>query len=799
MANDNLKDLIAQRKELEMLMRMHEEDVKRMNNSIGNAIKAKAKLIRQEHELTELKAMTLELAKKVKAAESEANSIQDATLKKKALQIVEEEKIRLKGYKQLTRELRLNNESMRHQLSLTKAIGNSMLTLVSKPVDSIVDALKDVPRYLNEADKSIKNLNLNLGASGENARRTTQSFIDSAKVTAQLGVSVQDLVAMTQQYADTTGRITGLTAKENIAIAQIAKGTALGAQGASQMASNFFDMGKGVVDTRNAIEGLVNSSEKLGINSGKVLQNINQVFQRSKEFTFNNGIAGLGAMAQQSEKIRISLDSIFNAAEKARTLEGSLSMASQLMVMGGNFAKADPFQLSFLARNKPDEFTKKIGDMTKGIARFNSATKEFEVTAVDMDRLRVVAEATGISISELKDSAIEASRIKMATSALFVGSKEDREMIARLSTMENGRMTVSIKGQDIDISKLTNEHVNLLKVEGKSLEQRAKSAQAFDELWGNTLMEVKATFLPLLEQLNMVLGWTRTAIDSLRDWGNGSLLPALATIGGIVLAFKALPFMTGGIGKMVSGGAKGGGSWLSRMFGGAGGAGSASKSISGISAAAGGATGSILAFGAAMIGVGLGIKLASEGISRMAESIAKLDSEQLSTFTSTLIGFGVGIGVMVGALALLATNPIGAAGLIALGAVSAFIAAIGFGIGQATSGFGDLARGMSSIGNMNFSTALDFMSKASDFLTADGANLDKLTAGLIAIKNVEQNSYNQLKTLIDKGIELRLPKDAQLLCNIEVHNDLDGEKFVSRFAKKFAIAINDMNAGKKTG
>jgi hypothetical protein len=144
------------------------------------------------------------------------------------------------------------------------------------------------------------------------------------------------------------------------------------------------------------------------------LKLMNDNFTKLSKHTFKNGVKDLAEMSKYSLKFKTNMEGMFNAMDKSRTLEGSLEMASQLMVMGGKFANMDPFTLNFNARNDPKKFQEDINSTLKGLATFNKQSKQFDVSSYDLDRLRSVAEATNMPLESLKESAIQLSKLDLA-------------------------------------------------------------------------------------------------------------------------------------------------------------------------------------------------------------------------------------------------------------------------------------------------------------------------------------------------------------------------------------------------
>jgi len=594
----------------------------------------------------------------------------------------------------------------------------------------------------------------------------------------------------------------------------IAKGTTLGAAGAAQMAANFQQMGVGMVQTGKDVEGFVNDSAAAGVNASNVLESMTSSFAKAQEFTFVKGRAGLKDMAINAQKMKISMESTFAAADKARTLKGSLDMASQLMVLGGRFAQADPFQLSFLARNDPAKFQEKLADMTKGMASFNKTTGEMSVSAYDMDRLRAAAEATGVPFAELVESSKKMAQMSGAKASLFVGTSDDREMIANMAKMgKDGSFTVDLGGQAVSLSKLTTGQISMLKAEKSTLEQRAKDSQAFDEVFKNTMMELKSVFLPFLVEMGSLLKSVNGFI--------GGLSPMMKTgiaytgvILGVTAGFGKLISSVGGTGAIKSllgigkGGIKAGASAASSVAqaagaagsgagnAAAGAAGSASKGLGGAMGKLGGssAAATLVAVGVAAVGMGYGIKLATEGIAKLAEAMKGMTGAEVAGLVGVVAALSIGFVAMAFAVGSFA-NPMSLAGVAVVAGLSLSMIGMGFAIKLATDGVANMFTSMSSLAGLDLSGVGAFFGTAAGFLTADSDNFTGLMATVMFLKTAQTSMIAEMREVMSTPVTLQLAGDNKMVVNVELTTNIDGDKFVKKFTKPFAVELQKASKG----
>jgi len=600
-----------------------------------------------------------------------------------------------KRYDLQTKQLKIATRS----LQIHTAISRTLTTLSNKTIPNLFS-------FLMDADKAIKSTSLELGISGERAAMLRDNFEGAAGYAARLGSSIEDLRTVQVGFADETGRAKILTDDMLENVIAMGKGTALGISQATQLAGQFELMGYNVRATMDYVQGVVDSSERMGVNTTKVLKKVNENFKVLQKYTFQDGVAGFAKMAQHAEKFKYNMTDVLDSAEKARTLEGAVDLAAQLQVMGGEFAKTDPFEILFLSRNDPAAYAKKINEMTKGIAGFRkNAEGAFEtyISPMDIDRLEKVGQALGMQRGELTQQARRLAEIqKMRQQMLGTGlSGEEKKIIEGLATYDNrkDKFFVQVGGRLEDITKLTSEQIKSLQLEQKTLEQRAMEAQTFDDVWRATINELKSSLLPMLDGINNVLQFIRPFVVKLGEGINkltesksgllafggmllaggqlwSKLLKPLAgifanKIGMNALKTKAATLTAGATPATTAGVGKGG---FGKSFGGG------------------------LGVGVAGAGIGAGVGIAAKGIEGIAKAMENLDTEKveaLKSIVNSLTIFG-GIAAAAGVgVALLGTTATAAApGLLALGGA---VALVGTGIGIAAGGIGYMASGLAEL------------------------------------------------------------------------------------------------------
>jgi len=566
-------------------------------------------------------------------------------------------------------------------------------------------------------DKTIRQTVLNLGMSGNKAEMLRKSFELSAGYVSRLGGNIEDIGNIMTGYADETGRARVLSAEMVKDITNIGKGTGIGIEQATLLGAQFELMGYNAKTTMNYVQGVVDTSERMGVNTTKVLKNINDNFKRLNTYTFQQGVKGFAEMAMYAEKFKVDINQALNAADVARTLEGAIDLTAQLQVMGGEFAKTDPFEMLFLSRNDPAKFTEKIADMTKGVVTFrkmSDGTFEKFISPADRDRLALVAKSLHMEVGELTQIAerqAEIQRMRQQMAGMGLSDKEKKLIEgAAIFNKETGRFEVQVAGHMQDITKLTKEQANAFAKERVSLEERAKQAMTFDDTFKATINSLKTALMPILNAINGVLNALRPITDGLskisgesRGWVKAGTIFLFAAIG-MKIAQKGFDnwMKTGSIfakekkepttllGKFIRGTAT---IKTGEIPGEPMGGGSMSKALGGkgmLSAGAG--------IGIAAAGIGAGIGAAAGGISLLAKAMSGLDEKQAAVLKDIVktLGQVIGIGAGVAAAIMVISVALGASAepLLLFGGG---IALIGAGIGIAAAGIGLMGMGLAKL------------------------------------------------------------------------------------------------------
>ena len=603
-------------------------------------------------------------------------------------------------------------ETGQQQLISSSEKHNKLLQGQLKLRQEIASQLKVGLRYLMDSDKVIKSTILSLGMSSSKADAMRASFEASQGHVAHLGGSLGDTAAIMQGFADGTGKARAMTESMVNDIAEVGFGTGLGIEQATKLGAQFEFMGLDARATNEYVQGIVDTTERMGVNTTKVLRNVNDNFKKLSTFTFQKGVKGMMEMAASAEKTRVSMETALNVAEATRGLDEVIELGANLQIMGGEFAKMDPFEWLYTVRNEPDKLNQKISEMTTGMYTFKKNSEgimEKFISPADRDRLSSVAKSLGISNEEMFEIAqkrLDLNEINKDMAGLGLTGRE-KELIegAAFFDATSGKYQVELAGRMQDINSLTKSQAESFAIEQVSLKKRAEEAMTFEKAFQATIEELKSALLPLLNSINKVLGATREFLKPAIEWlkeGDRAWLKVAAAFITAGMLWKAVLLPLGQraagatVGRVASAVRGGGGLSGAIPATGKGSSGLAMQRAGiGAGAAGKGAGAARAGTGAAAAGIGAGIMLAAKGIGELAEKMALLEGTQLWALPVTVLAIAAAFYAMTPAIIAVGTaGTVSAVGLLALGAA---VVGIGFGMNLATKGIGAMAEGLGSM------------------------------------------------------------------------------------------------------
>lgn len=465
--------------------------------------------------------------------------------------VTEEQLAQLANEKEKVKIMQSELKLMRKQISLTKTLKNETLGFLSKQTALIGKSLT----MYNEVDKSVRDVSMSMGISAQQMS-SFRSSVGQVNVKFQeLGYSAGEAAATQGAFAEETGRVAMLSNQTLGTMAELGRLTGVGAKGMGEFAGQMDAYGFSAEKSMEYTKEIMDVSQTMGVSSGKVIKKVQKNLSLLNKLDFKGGVKGMIKMAAYSEKYKISMEAVAGVAEKVFRPEGAIEAAANLQMLGGSLSQlGDPFDLMYKARYAPEELAKSLSQAASQSAVFNKETGEFELNALELDRMREAASALGMDMGELVQTAKQTAKINMFK-GMFTGmSPDDKETLAGMVQMKDGKAAITIDGQTKFVDDLNQTQIKGLLEQKKASEKNAEIAQTTQERWTALQNQLIATVDPLIAVFDGVI---RPTLVSIQEWLSG-----LPEWGKGLLGIGVL--LTAAIGKLASWYMKG--LWLGKGF-----------------------------------------------------------------------------------------------------------------------------------------------------------------------------------------------------------------------------------------
>lgn len=437
------------------------------------------------------------------------------------------------------------------EAAMQKAIADGLSVIEQKFTSKIegvqLDAKDFSPfgaiSYWNQITKSIMDVNQGLGIGGKLGQNIQASFRASLFDARELGATAEDIAKEFKAFTEELGRNRQLTSQELVDLVEYQQ---LFGESASEVFATYSQLGVSFSQITEDIQQIAIDSGKIGVNYSKVMDVIKKNLSAVNRLTFNKGRMGMMEMAKYAVKTNLSMESAVAFAENIWEggIEGSIEMGANLQMLGGEMASlGDPFELFYLARNAPEELMERLGDATKNLATFNAETGEIDINALGMSRLRELAKATGVDLTELTKTAktfgkeAEIER-RFDFSVQTRGDFDDiLSKVAGISEFDKdiNDWVVKLGEETKRVSDLTPEMISELDFTGaeeaKDVNERIiKSNETLSETMQRLIDQMKLGFLGgVAENYDRVYEITRNLADNVRGMmtGEGGLKSAM--------------------------------------------------------------------------------------------------------------------------------------------------------------------------------------------------------------------------------------------------------------------------------
>ena len=341
------------------------------------------------------------------------------------------------------------------------------LTFIKGMTDGVSTILKDAAE---NNDKLIEKVFVSGGQVGRLGEIMVSELGDAMATARAMGMTVDDFLASMKTMMESSGRMV-LTNREFIGSAvQASVAFTRSSTTLTDNVETFRNVGLGLTDAAEAIESIGKRSASLGLNAKNTSETIIKQMDKLNQFGFKDGIQGLGRMVQEAQALNYNIENTTRLGEQLFDPTKAIDLAANMQVLGGAVGDLrDPLKLLYDSTNNMEGLQTSILDAAKGLATYNAEQGRFEVSGANLRRAKAMADALGMSMNELTNSAVKAAVKTQALSEInmFPGlNDEQKEFMANLSQIKKGEVGFAIPKDiadqlQIDKSKIDNGFVKM--------------------------------------------------------------------------------------------------------------------------------------------------------------------------------------------------------------------------------------------------------------------------------------------------------------------------------------------------
>jgi len=279
------------------------------------------------------------------------------------------------------------------------------------------------------------------GQGAEFADKIRQSLGLAVAKTADLGYTTEQYATLLTQISSSLQTNVLYTTEQLTNMMLFSDAAGITAEETGKIVAGFQNIGIGAEAALKDMEGMAKTARTYGVNVSQYMGVISENLKIMNQFKFQNGVDGLANMVAKAQALRININTVTTLAEKFLDPEGAIDAAASLQMMGGQLAQlGDGFQLMNLAQNDIDGLFDSIVEATAASASFNEETGKYELSVLEMRRLRATAKELGVDYDELAKGALNFAERQDKISQLdFLGySDEDKEFLASIGQLDKG-------------------------------------------------------------------------------------------------------------------------------------------------------------------------------------------------------------------------------------------------------------------------------------------------------------------------------------------------------------------------
>jgi hypothetical protein len=373
---------------------------------------------------------------------------------------------------------------------------------ITDALNAVSDSFKKLQDSIFDFEDQVSRVNRQvLGQGSIYAKSMREQFAKATMDVLQIGGNLDDVANTFLAINKVMGKNTMLSAQELSNMVALQKSAGITADEMGSLIEAFDSIGVGVEGAVSSIDDMASKARSLGLNVNTFLSTTAKNLKLVNSYGFKDGVDGLTRMVARAQALRIDMSSVKGLAADLLNPEKAVELAAEFQNLGGAIgALGDPFQLMNLGQNDMEGLQNAIINATKASVQFNGQTKRFEISALEMRRLRAFASATGADYEQLADSAVRAAKETMAFEDIkFLDVDSDKkQLIANLAKLnKDGKLEIQLPNMD--------KAVELTELNAKQIEDAYGELQKQQETGELDALGVARAQLSTLEQIVVTL------------------------------------------------------------------------------------------------------------------------------------------------------------------------------------------------------------------------------------------------------------------------------------------------------
>jgi hypothetical protein len=350
---------------------------------------------------------------------------------------------------------------------------NEVLSTIKESIEALAKPSTTIRALTEMEDQAIKLQRTMASGMVFESSNFREQLLKSYKNVLEIGGKFEDITKEVENFSKGMGKVVFLS-NDLVSTMKDSKGNAMDVAGSMVFLSKALNIASGELGTMvssfirmegsqsksiETIQRLSKEAKMVGLDSGKVLKEIEGKLKSVDSYGFKNGVQGLADMVKQAQRLRTDVDAI-GALTKAQDFwdpEKAIETAANLQMLGGAIGNlGNPFKLMDMGMNDVGQLQDEMTKMAANAFKINKATGEIEIDPLSRMRLKEQATAFGKSLDEFTKIGREAFKAqevinKMNLTGFGEGMpQESKDLLSSLTEVKGGKLTLDIPGFKTD-------------------------------------------------------------------------------------------------------------------------------------------------------------------------------------------------------------------------------------------------------------------------------------------------------------------------------------------------------------